>query len=347
MNRFDGVRPSVGKVVASCILAMILGAVQPLAVIFQMILPAPGISLAMIASAAFYGSAGVVPVIVLGVTSMLSCLLMFGLPTGIVSMLLWLIPAIVIILGMRKGGVFFKQLTKGIAAAVAATVLAAVCMVALNGPDVIEMFVDQMRRNFTSQQELFYQTLSAMFSAEMTLEQFAEMYYTSFNTLQVYYQYYLIANLLCGAIASACIAVLWGNWKIAKRGMATAESYRGLSQWYLPANTTWGLLLMLAAGFITSKIGADALQTVWIVVESLCQLAFVIQFLGALNRRMQNGSSYAARTIMIALLLMMGYSTGLIEIMAILGGVSALFGSKGAAKALIDKFKNNTDGENR
>ena len=347
MNQFEGIRPSAGKIVLWSILALVLGILQPLAIIFQLMLPAPSISLAMILSAVMYGSCGAVPVAVYSVTAALSCSLLYGLPVGMVSLLLWLAPAIVIMQGIRRRGPFFAQMTKGIAAAVAVAVLAIVCMAAIFGSDLIAVFIDNARQNFASQQEMMWQLLSPVFSVELTLEQFVEMYYTAFNTLQLYYEYYLVANLVCGAIASACLAVLWGNWKVAKRGMATAESYRGLNQWYLPANTTWGLLMMLAAGYILARFEFGAAQNAWIMVQSLCQLAFVIQFLSALERRMRRGSGYSARVMMMVLLMIMGYSSGMIRTMAILGGVSALFGSKGAAKPVIEKIKNKTDGENR
>lgn len=347
MNRFEGIKPSAGRIVLCSILSLGLGLMQPLALAFQMMLPAPAISIAMIAAAVMYGSCGVIPVIVYGVAAALGTLLTYGAAISVVSLLAWLVPAIVIMLGMRRREPFFHQLTKGIAAAVITVVAAAACMAAIFGSDVIELFIDRARQNFASQQELFFQLMSPMLSAEVTLEQFVEMYYSAFNTLQIYYEYYLVANLTSGAIVSACVATLWGNWKMAKRGMATAESYRGLSQWYLPANTTWGLLLMLAAGFVVAHMNFGAAQSAWIMVQSLCQLAFVIQFLGALARRMRNGSGYAARTVLIALVVIMGYSSGMVGFMAILGCVSALFGSKGAAKPMIDKIKNNTNGENR
>lgn len=347
MNRFEGIRPSAGRTVLWSILALVLGILQPLAIIFQLMLPAPAISLAMILSVAMYGSCGIIPVAVYGVTATLSCVLLYGLSAGMISMLLWIVPAIVIMRGIRRRDAFFGQLTKGIAVAVVTAVLAIVCMAAIFGSGLIADFIDHARQNFADQQELMWQVLSPMFSAQLSMDQFVEMYYTAFNTLQLYYEYYLTANLVCGAIASACIAVLWGNWKVAKRGLATPESYRGLSLWHLPANTTWGLLMMLAAGFVLSRFDFGAAKTAWIMVQSICQLAFVIQFLSALDRRMKRGSGYAARTVMMALLMIMGYSSGMVRSMAILGGVSALFGSKGAAKPVIEKFKDNTDGEDR
>ena len=104
---------------------------------------------------------------------------------------------------------------------------------------------------------------------------------------------------------------------------------------------------MLAAGYVLARFEFGAAQTAWIMVQSICRLAFVIQFLSALERRMRRSSGYTMRVIMMALLLIMGYSSGMVRTMAILGGVSALFGSKGAAKPVIEKLHNNTDGKDR
>jgi len=347
LKQFDGIKPSAGKIVVCSVLSFLLGVMQPLAMIFQVMIPAPAVSLAMILTAAMYGSAGVVPVVIYAVTAALSSALMFGLTISAVTLLMWLAPAVVIIIGLRSRKPFFSQLKKGIAAAVAATVAAVMMVAVIYGSDAIAQFIDLIRQNFEAQSELSWQLMASMLNVEMTREEFVELYYSALNTVQLYYEYCLVANLICGAIASACVGVLWGNWKIAKRGMATTESYCGLSQWRLPANTTWGLLLMLAAAYPLTWLNAGSMQSAWVIVTGLCQLAFSIQFLGALNRRMRSGTGYRARAIMMALLMIMGYTSGFVGTMAIIGAVSALFGSQGAAKPWIDKMKNNTNGENR
>lgn len=349
MNQFMEIRPSGGKVVLCSLFAAVLGLLQPFAVMFQLVLPMPGISLAMIAAAVMYGSAGMVPAAVLGILSAASLLFVFGAKLGVMAVLLWMIPAATIVIGIRRKEAFFRQLTKGIAAAVAAVVLAVAAAAGAYGSDAISLAVNQLRDTFTGQQELFWQMLSGSPAFQgATFEEFVEMYYVMFNTLELYYDYYLMSNLLTGAVASAAIGVLWGNWKVARRGGATPESYRGLNQWYLPGNTTWGLLMMLAAGFVLAKTSLPGAESAWIVVSSLCQLAFVIQCAAAMDRRMRrSGSGSGARKAMILFLIGLSYIGGSVTILAITGAASALFGSKGAAKPLINKFKDNTDGKDR
>lgn len=348
LNRFEGVKPSGGKVALCSVFALVLGVLQPLAILFQLMLPMPGISLAMIAAVVMYGCAGMVPVIVLSVASALGSLFMFGIAAGVLSMAIWIVPAAVLIRGMQKKEQFFGQLSKGIAAALIVMVIAVAGLVLLYGSDMIALVIDQLRQTFDAQQEKFWEQLAPMFGSEMTFEHFVEWYFEMFNMLQVYYEYYLVANLLSGAIVSAAIAALWGNWKIARRGEATADSYRGLAQWYLPANTVWGLLMMLVVGFIANQTGLSVMNTAWIVVESICQTAFLIQFLAALERRMRKGGSgHTARIVLMVLILVLAYAWGRTGYLAILGCASALFGSKGAAKPLIDKFKNEDGGKGR
>jgi len=341
------IKPSGGRVVLNSVTALFLGLLQPLAVMFQIMLPMPGVSLAMLAAAAMYGSTGIIPMIVLGISSAASLLFVYGMLPGLLAMLMWLIPAAVIICGIRRRDAFFSQLTGGIAAAVIVTALAVAGVAVAYGSDVIGLAVDQARASFTGQQELFWEVLAPMFKGA-DFDQFVEHYYVMFNTLELYYEYYLLSNLFTGAILTAVIAVLWGNWKVARRGGATADSYRGLSQWQLPANTTWGMLMMLAAGFVLARVKIPGAENAWVLVSSLCQLAFMIQCLAALDRRMKkNGSSHGARTVMLLILTILGYLWGMVTLLALMGAASALFGSKGAAKPFIEKFNDKSDGEGR
>lgn len=347
MNQFTEIKPSFGRVALSCVTALILGLLQPFAVIFQIMFPMPGISIAAIAAAVSFGGAGLAPVIVLGAASALSLLFIFGIKLGLLAMLLWAVPAAVMVSGIRRRDPFFRQLTKAIIAAVAVTALAAAGVAMVFGADVVKQVIDQLRASFTSQQELFWEVLAPMIRVE-SFDEFVEYYYVMFNTLELYYNYYLLSNLFNGAILSAAVGVLWGNWRVARRGGAMADSYRGLSQWYLPANTTWGLLMMLAAAFILAKIKLPAAQSAWVLVSSLCQTVFLIQCMAAFDRRMKtNGSGHGMRVMMILLMTGMSYLGGMITMVAILGAASALFGSKGAATPLIAKYNDKSDGKGR
>lgn len=348
MSQFMGIKPSGGKVAFCCIFALFMGILQPVIQVFQIMMPMASVSLAVIAAAVMYGCAGLLPVIVLGGTSLVSTLFLYGWVPGVLMLAYWLVPAVVILAGMRRREPFFRQITRGIVAALAAAALAVAGMTMLFGSEMIALAIDQLRATFAAQEQMFWEQFPANLKTGMNFEDFVEWYYSMFNALQLYYEYYLLANLFTGAIVTAVISVLWGNWKVTRRGLASSESFRGMSQWYLPANTTWGLLLMLAAGFVISKTGLYGAKSAWIIVSAICKTAFLIQFMASLDRRLINGNSgYMGRGIRMALLLIFGYLWGIDVLLAILGGASALFGSKGAAKLLMNKLKDKTDGEGR
>lgn len=355
MNQFTGIKPSRGTVVFGSVVAFFLGIFQPFALIMQLILPMPGACVSMIAAAVLYAYAGVVPVVVLGIASVASTLLL-GLPAVLCTALM-LAAAVVMIFGMRRKQPFFAQMPKAVIVSAAMAVAAIGVLTLFYGTEMVAHGVNQLRATFESQKDIFYQMLAPMISGShelLSLEEFVEVYYQMFNVLQVYYEYALVANLLTGAIASALLALLWGNWAMARRGEATVESFRGLGEWYLPANTTFGLLLMFAAGFVLQKIGMRGADSAWIVVRSLCGMAFIVQSMGAMDRRMkQNGSGRTRRVVMLVLLVFVGLFFGqmiimsLFELLTILGCYSALFGRKGAAVPFINKIKAKMDGEDR
>lgn len=356
MNQFSGIRPSRAKVAACSVLALILGLFQPLALIFQAMMPMPGVCIAMVAGAVMYAAGGLVPVIVYGVAAAASSLLFS--PLMLALTLLCLASAAVMILGMRRKQPFFRQLMRGIASAVVVTALAVAVMALIYGRDMIALAIDQLRNYFTGQQDLFWEALSPMFQTAdgaLSRDEFVQMYYEMFNVLQLYYEYYLLANLLGGAVISAMLGVLWGNWLLARRGEATAESFRGLSEWYLSSNTTFGILLTLAASRLLMMTPMAGAETAWIVVSTLGALAFAVQCLAAMDRRMKgNGSSAGRRTVLLVLLVAFGSTAGpmffgmeIMDLLAIAGCASALFGRRGAAKPFIKKIKDNMDGEDR
>lgn len=348
LNRNIGVRTSIGKIVFCSMVALVFGLFQPIMLIFQVMMPMPTVIASMIAEVILFVCGGMVPAVVLGISSMVSSLFVFGILTGSILWLSWLIPAGALMMGIRRGEPFFSQISKGIVIAVAAVIFALVGMTVKFGTDMVKLVIDQLRLTFESQQELFWEMLSPMFNGELSQEQFVQVYYDMFNILQLYYENYLLPNLLSGAIIAVLISVLWGNWLKARRGEATNQSYCGMSGWYLSSNTTFGLLLTMGAGFVLSKTSVRGADMAWITVKSLGSLAFTVQCIAAMDRRMKsNGSGYVRRVVILVLLVAFGALCGALGYMAILGCASALFGSKGAAKPLINKFKDDMDGEDR
>lgn len=358
MNQFGGIKLSRGKVAACSVIALVLGLLQPLALILQVMMPIPGICIAMVAATVMYAGAGVVPTAIMGVCALASVLLVFDWLPMLLFVLIWVLPAFVLIHGMRKKHPFFVQLLRGIAVAMSAVALAVAGLALFYGQDVIAQAVDQLRSTFSSQEELFWEMFQPMLQnsdSVLSRDAFVEAYYEMFNMLQAYYEYYLLANLLSGAAISAMLSALWGNWMMARRGEATTESFRGLGEWFLPHNATVGILLTLVVSRLLTMTSLAGAETAWIVVRSLGALAFAVQCLAALDRRMKaNGERASRRIAMLTLLVVCGSIMGsalfgidLMNVLAIAGCASALFGRRGAAKPLIQRIKDNMDGKGR
>lgn len=349
LNFSNHLRPTVGKVVLCSFFAIVLGILMPLVTLFGIMMPMPFISIALMMAVVFYVSADLVPVCIFSVISLISSEFMLGVVPGIAATLVWLAPAVLTIEGIRKKRQFFVQIARTVIVSLAATFAALALMASVFGSNMIASAVEMLRTTYDAQKDLFWQMAQPAFAnagAEITLEQFSEAYYSMFRTLQAYYEYHLLANLLSGAMISAVIAVLWGNWLAARRGEATSESFVGLSGWYLPANLTCGMLLVLAAGLVLRKLSIPGAETAWIVVKSLCTYAFMIQTFASMDRKQKAaGAGIGKRAVVIVLPVFLGmmgaglFGVGFYTLLAILGCMSALFGSKGAARPLIDKYK--------
>lgn len=358
MNQFKGVKPSAGRIVLCSILAGIVGLIQPFAVMLQLMLPMPAVSIAMMLCVALYAYAGWIPAGILMGLGAVCSLFSFGFAPGLIVLLMWVLPAVLMILGIRSKRPFFEQMRRGIGVCLAATALAIALTALMVGGDMIAAAMEQVRAAFEAQKDSIWTAVQAALEGmpmRLGKEEFLEAYYAVFDMLQSYYEYYLLSNLLTGAVISAMVSVLWGNWLSARRGEATKDSFQGLSEWFLPANMTFGILLVLAASLILARAGIAGGQTAWVVVCSLAQLAFMVQAFAALDRRMRaSGSGRGKRTALILLLIIGGAMLGrifgilsLYDVLAFAGCASTLFGSKGAAKPWIQKIKDKMDGEDR
>ena len=141
------------------------------------------------------------------------------------------------------------------------------------------------------------------------------------------------------------LSVLWGNWTMARLGLATNESFAGMSAWFLPARLTWGALGLWLAGMLLQAGGYAAGATVFAAVRRISGTAFAIQALASLDRRMlRSGRELSRRRALIALLATGALLFGEIALLlGIIGAASALFGSHGALKRLGNDDQSDRD----
>ena len=135
---------------------------------------------------------------------------------------------------------------------------------------------------------------------------------------------------------------------MARRGMATNESFVGMSGWFMPAHLTLGALGLWAVGLILMLSGSANGPTVYITIAQAVGAAFAVQALCALDRRMLRADRPLSRRrlliglLCVAALLMRSLGSAL----AYVGAASALFGSHGALRRWTqNRPKDPTDDE--
>lgn len=352
LNQSYATRPSVGKIVVATILAVVLGLLNSFLLTFQLMLPMPALSLVSVVIVALYASAGVIPAIALAVVALGSAVLTFGLPMTAIMIPMCALPPVMMILGIRAKRPFFQQVRRGLVVCIGGTAVSVLLMGVLFGGDIIGQLMDFIRQIFEESKTILWESMAQNLQAmglSLTLEEFSSAYLETLSILQTYYEYHMLSNLLSGAVLTGVLAVFWGNWLAARRGEATADSFLGLHEWYLPANLTWGLLLTLVFAAILRALPVSGSATLQVIVGDLAQLAFMIQAFAAMDRKLKTrGASRGRRTGMVILILIAGMLFGyLYTIAALAGCASALFGRKGAARPAIEKIKSYMDGGDR
>jgi len=349
LNQYYDLRPSKGKVVVNSMLAAIIGLIYPLLLMCRLFFPVLMPCVSSIFVVALSAAAGIVPAIAFGAAMLISCAVGFGPVIGIAALPVCAVPVVMTILGIRKKFPFFRQMSRAIVANIVGTVLSVAIAAAVFGTDMIATLMREMQSMFEQMMPMLWEAQGSLFESagiQITYDQFASMQFDALKVLQQYYETYLPGNLLTGAAITAVISVLWGNWLSARRGEATSDSFVGLSEWYLPSNMTYGMLMTLVVGLVISRTSIAGAQTTWVAVSSLVKFAFVVQGFAAMDRRQKAaGASRRRRVGMIILFCTLGALTSGAVIMnfyfivAVAGAASALFGGHGALRAWMEKNK--------
>lgn len=351
-------RLSAGKAILGTVLALVVGALFPILAIYQTLLPMALPGVATMLSVALAVSFGWGFAALLWIVGLVSSLLGMGPELTAAAMLMCCAPSAVLILGVRRQQPFFTQLRRALAACLGGAVLAVGVAAAFYGGDMISRLMEEFQKVYDAilpQLWTSYRDVLQTAGASMTYEDFSGMFYSVLRLVKVYYETYLAADLLAGAVWTAALSALWGNWLAARRGMATRESFAGLHEWRLPANLTWGILMTLAAAFALKYTSIAGAAAAWAAVEKLSMTAFTLQALGANDRRLKSsGASVGRRTTSVVLLMLVGgiavpltLGWSVTTLLGVIGAVSAIFGRYGALRPWIDKHKNDINGSGR
>ena len=342
----------MGKTVLAVVLALITGFLLPLATMLQIMLLLPVMMFGGILCVYFFCYAGPVPAGVFTICGLASTYWLMS------PRMMWMlavaafVPALVMLRGALLKQPFFDQLRNGIIVSVLGMLTAIFIAYSGYGGDMIARFMDLIRTEISRMPDAMFQpfidainsslVLSGVSGARMTVQTYRGQMMGVLDLMQEAYVESLPGTLLSGALLTGVLGTLWGNWTLARRGMATDQSFVGMSQWFLPTQITVGALVIWIVGYFATNGSYGAGRTRYVTVYQLASCAFVIQALSAIDRRLlRAGSSTRGRKVAIFLL---GMGSLILRILGMalftVGAISALFGSHGAVKLWLDKRRN-------
>jgi len=332
-----------GKLAGSVALAILIGAVLPFAAVFQISLLMPMLMLGGIFATYIKVRDGWIPVGALFAAALGVSLWAMGPLLTLVWMTASLLPALAVMRAMERKAPFFEQLRLGICAWGSGLLLAILIAYMSFGGGMIVRFIDLLRTEYSLMPDGALQPLvdwinallpAAMpgAGAGMTVADFRVQISGMLDLLQQAYAQILPGAMLSGALLSGIVAVLWGNWAMARRGRATNESFVGMSRWFMPAEVAIGGVALWLAGLVLMNTGAENGATIYMTIAQTVGAAFAVQALCALDRRlMRAGRELKGRRVPIVLLAVAGVLIrGVGSVLAYVGAASALFGSHGA-----------------
>ena len=337
------------RVVGGSILALVVGALLPLVAVLQITMLAPVLMLGGIFAVYLKARSGWAPAATLIGAALISTGYFLGVQIALLVLTAAMLPGLYTMRGVALKQPFFEQLNAGVIAFVTGLIAAVLIAYASFGGAMVARFADVLRTEFALMPDAALQPLvdaiNSTLGASVTgFEAFTVQSYRAslsgiVDLMQQTYAQNLPGALLSGAVLSGVLAVLWGNWTMARQGMATNESFVGMSGWFLPARVSLGAVALWLAGLILTLSSYSGGTTAY---QTICQLVgagFAVQALAAMDRRMlAAGRSVTRRRVLITILAVVALlAPGIGSMLGYVGAASALFGSRGAVKLWLQQ----------
>ena len=333
----------LGKRVWGVALGLILGALLPVITLLQVTLLVPVLMLGGVFTVYLYCYAGW-PAFFAFLAAGLGSTAWFG-GTGMMWMILaaGMLPGALTLRGIGMKQPFFEQLRGSILFYTLGLLAAMGIARASFGGGMVAKLMDSLRAELAAMPDAAFQPLVEALNSALSvsgMQGFGRITVSTYRAqvsgvldlMQQTYAQSLPGTLLSGALLSGAVSTLWGNWTQARRGLATNESFAGMSRWFLPPQVTIGALALCLAGYVIAKGGYSSGTTVYVTVFHLASAVFGIQALAALDRRMLDaGRSLGRRRTLLTLLVIGALIIQMLStFLFIIGASSALFGSHGA-----------------
>ena len=347
-------RGTPAQLAGGIIMAVLIGGLLPLISLLQISLLVPTLMLGGVFAVYLYARNGWLPAAVLATVAIISSAMLLG---GTLTMILAtasLLPAVPVILGMSKKRPFFDQLNAGVAAFGGGLLAALTIAYTSFGGGMIVRFVDTLRAEYARMPDAVLQPMvdwvNAMLpsgalggSSAITVDFFRAQLSGILDLMQQTYAQILPGTLLSGALLSGALAVLWGNWTMARQGRATNQSFVGMTGWFLPARFSLGAVLLWGVGLVLMYSGRENGATIYMTIAQTVGAAFAVQALCALDRRMLRADRPLGRRRALIVLFSIGalLLRGMASVLAYVGVASALFGSHGAIRTWLQNRQDN------
>ena len=352
MNANQTYRVSGGKLFGAIVLAIVVGAITPIVGMMEMASLMPVVLPSGVFMVFLYCFAGRLPALLYMAVQLTSAAALLNTTFMAIFMAAGTLPALFVMRGIAQKRGFFEQMRLSILAYAAGLVAAVVIAYMTYGGNMIGRLVDALKAQFSLMpDEVFAPFLDAINSAisasslpgigSMTMSTYRAQITGVLELMGEAYGQTLPGTLMSGSLLAAVISVVWGNWLLSRRGLATNESYAGMTRWFLPAQATLGLMLIWVVSYILAQTKYSGGETAWLAVNSLLGVVLTIQALSAMDRFFyKRGAPGSRRHLIMALALIGGLLFQTIGFaLCSVGAMSALFGSHGALRALINRRK--------
>ena len=295
-----------------------------------------------------YAFAGVVPAMTALLGSILAADLYFGTAGLAMSLVVFALPAAVMLRGVRWARPYPRQVITALGAQILGMVAALAIARGYVGSDIIDAFVnfmvgymkelapgmvdvflgrmfpiDSVPSNITSISalQLNMGLLTAAQRADY-LEAFAVQMHDALALA-------LPGILLTSSTLTAIFATFLPNYML-RRQPGRAMCYIPVARWYTPWQVSLGLTGMLAVSYLLQRLGFPGGDALYATLLALLRLAFMIQAAISLERRLSAANKRLWMRVLLIAILEIFVSYAAVSY----GGFSAFFGVTGAFKQL-------------
>lgn len=342
MNPDLSFRASGGRLAAGIALAVLLGILTPLAMALETLLIRPVILLSGLMMVFLFCYAGRLPAWLYMTVQLGSAAVVLGPTFMWMTMAAGTFPGILAMRGLMGKRPFFEQMKVDMGLYLLGLLTALLIAREAFGGNMIARASDMLVTQFNQLPDEwfspFVEAVNQARAGSLTVADYREQVLAMVKLLGEAYERMLPGTLLSGALLSGLLTALWGNWLMARRGLATDQSYIPLTRWFLPRSATLGLGVIWIAAYLLSQSDYGAGESVYMAAYAVVSMAFLFQGLAAIDRFCyRRGMSLGRRRGFVVAAAVLSLLLGLFNTFIFLIGIlSALFGSHGAIARRID-----------